>query len=460
MQRTCAPDDVKSTVEIEPTAQEKGATAVFLSAAAEGNLSVMRTAAKEPGVDIHAVNDDGQNAVCISTQHGNHELIRELHIMGVSINFPDRIGETPAYIAVAQDDAVALRTLFECGVDLNVCEVSMQIVSLFLVAAVHVQEGGRVEILNVLYEFGVNVHAQSLTGQNAAHLAAQSGRDLMIRALHSMGVNLDVQDDNGQTPAFLAVIHCHATVLTALSACGVDVNGGRHKDPRINLFYEAVKRGDLAVMTVLVECGVDVHARCIRAGETVAHTAARHGQHHVFAELQRLGASLDSADVYGGSPAVIAAARGDMESLRVLRECGVDLLQSSGTKGWSPLQAAKDKNNLDVVQCLEELHESTDTSAKQAENALLDTLDAEETAKSNKVARNKQKKDRKSSRGPAHAARRTAFLAAKSATNNASRTTIDLGIASAEVANLEPTLDDSKIPPHQVNCHGLPVVRS
>ena len=442
MQRTCAPDDVKSTVEMEPTAQEKGATAVFLSAAAEGNLSVMRTAAKEPGVDIHAVNDDGQNAVCVSTQHGNHELIRELHIMGVSINFPDRDGETPAYIAVAQDDAVALRTLFECGVDLNVCEVSMQIVSLFLVAAVHVQEGGRVEILNVLYEFGVNVHAQSLTGQNAAHLAAQSGRDLMIRALHSMGVNLDVQDDNGQTPAFLAVIHCHATALTALSACGVDVNGGRHKYPRINLFYEAVKRGDLAVMTVLVECGVDVHARCTRAGETVAHTAALHGQHHVFAQLQRMGVSLDSADVYGGSPAFVAAARGDTESLRVLRECGVDLLRI-GTKGWSPLQAAKAKNNLDVVQYLEELLEPTDTSAKQAENALLATLDAEERAKSNKVARNKQKKDRK-----------------KSATNNASRTTIDLGIASAEVANLEPTLDDSKIPPHQVNCHGLPVVRS
>jgi hypothetical protein len=113
----------------------------------------------------------------------------------------------------------------------------------------------------------------------------------------------------------------------------------------------------------------------------------------------------------------------------------------------SPLQAAKSKNNLDVVQYLEELFESTDTSAKQAENALLATLDAEEREKSNKVARNtsKKKKDRK-----------------KSATSNASGTTIDLGVASAEdeTANLKPTLDGSKTPPHQVTCHGLPVVRS
>ena len=97
---------------------------------------------------------------------------------------------------------------------------------------------------------------------------------------------------------------------------------------------------------------------------------------------------------------------------------------------------------------LEELFESTDTSAKQAENALLATLDAEEREKSNKVARNtskKKKKDRK-----------------KSATSNASGATTELAIASTEdeAANLEPTFYGSKTPPHQVTCRGLAVVRS
>ena len=267
----------------------------------------------------------------------------------------------------------------------------------------------------------------------------------VIRKLYQEhDVDIHASTNEGRTPALEAVRHGHATTVAALSAFGVDMNARLHKKPRINLFNEAVTKGDLTVMAALVECGVDVHARCDKAGDTVAHTAATNGQHHVFIELQRLGMSLESSDWAGQSPAFIAAGKGDVECLRALRECGVDLLQC-GTNDLSPLQAAKSKNNLDVVQYLEELFESTDTSAKQAENALLATLDAEERAKSNKVARNtskKKKKDRK-----------------RSATSNASGTTSELAIASTEdeAVNLEPTFYGSKTPPHQVTCCGLAV---
>ena len=366
-------------------------------------------------------------------------MVVELHAMGLDLDASDREGGTPAWIAVKQGHETVLKTLVDCGVDLK----SSRCNNLFLRAAGEGRHSGLV----MLSECGAGIHERNDDGCNAAHKAATFGHAHVIPALHSMGVDLDVQDNEGRTPASMAVQYGHAKILTALSTCGVPMNGGLRQKVRINLFNEAVAKGDLAVMTALVECGIDVHARCDKAGDTVAHTAALNGQHHVFTELQRLGTSLGSSDWSGESPAFIAAEKGDVECLCALRECGVDLLQC-GTNDLSPLQAAKSKNNLDVVQYLEELFESTDTSAKQAENALLATLDAEEREKSNKVARNTSKKKKKDSK--------------KSATSNASGTTIDLGITLAEdkTAHLKPTLDDSKTPPHQVTCHGLPVVRS
>ena len=87
-----------------------------------------------------------------------------------------------------------------------------------------------------------------------------------------------------------------------------------------------------------------------------------------------------------------------MESLRVLRECGVDLLQI-GTNGLSPLQAAKAKHRIDVVQYLEELRKPAlmkqEASAKEAADSLLATLAAEDEAQATVVARKKKKKKNK-----------------------------------------------------------------
>lgn len=411
----------------------------FLNAAAEGNLAAMCELHQEHGVDIHARDDRGRGAVFYCAFGGHHLMVVDLDMMGLDLGAPDREGFTPAWIAVKQGNGTVLKTLVDCGVDLK----SRRYNRLFLRAA----EEGRHSVLVMLSECGAGIHERDDDGRNAAHIAAARGHAHIIPALHSMGVDLDIQDNEGRTPASMAVQYGHATILTAISTCGVPMNGGLRQKVRINLFNEAVAKGDLDVMTALVEYGVDVHARCDKAGDTVAHTAALNDHQHVFSELQRLEVSLEFSDWSGESPAFIAAGKGDAECLRALRECGVDLLQC-GTNDLSPLQAAKSKNNLDVVQYLEELLEATDTTAKQAENALLATLDAEERAKSNKVARNtskKKKKDRK-----------------KSVTNNASGATTELAIASTEdkAANLELAFYGSKTPPRQVTCRGLDVVRS
>jgi ankyrin repeat protein len=325
---------------------------------------------------------------------GKTSVISWLHKMGANLDASSPEGYTPKLLAVTYGHAPVLRTLFECDVDLNVCRFDKRKIYLFLQAV----ERGSLDVVRAAAECGCDVHSENSKGQNAAHMAAHYCHDHIIPFLNSMRVDLDVPDKHGITPALLAVQRGHAAILKTLSHYGVDMNAGRHRESRRNLFNEAVACGDLTVMAVLVECGVDVHARCDKARDTVVHTAASKGQHHVFVELQRLGVSLESSDSAGQSPAFIAAGRGGMESLRVLRECGVDLLQI-GTNGLSPLQAAKAKQRIDVVQYLEELRKPAlmkqEASAKEAADSLLATLAAEDEAQATVVARQKKKKKNK-----------------------------------------------------------------
>jgi hypothetical protein len=104
-------------------------------------------------------------------------------------------------------------------------------------------------------------------------------------------------------------------------------------------WQEAVSRGALAELAVLLSRGADVDARD-RHGQTAVMLAAMDGNARVVEFLAMHGADLDHTAKFGLSALMLAVLRGHAEVVRVLVAAGADVdLKGSGAPGFTGKRA-------------------------------------------------------------------------------------------------------------------------
>lgn len=109
---------------------------------------------------------------------------------------------------------------------------------------------GNRDVMELLLDRGADID----TRDKALHLASMDGNEEVMQLLLDRGANIESNDNKGRTPLYWAILNgesdcCWTTEPTLKS------NGG-------NLWplKSAISRGDRAVVELLLDRGVDIHA--------------------------------------------------------------------------------------------------------------------------------------------------------------------------------------------------------
>ena len=156
---------------------------------------------------------------------------------------------------------------------------------------------GVVETAKILLESGADINAPHSEHGSALIIAIASGHEVMARYLVEQGADVNVKDGWGVTPLHYAL---HKGVLILNNFKPSDTH--RFGWERSNM---------PALVKLLLDHGADPNAK-------IEHSYAYHS--NLF--LGRSGEEPAQADPVGATPLLLAAASGDVESMRILVESG------------------------------------------------------------------------------------------------------------------------------------------
>ena len=172
-----------------------------------------------------------------------------------------------------------------------------------------------------------------------------------MRVLLNGAANTEAETDVGRRPLHWAARNGHSEAARMLLNAGAEKDvSSSHSDGGCSPLHLAVQQGKVATVRLLLECG----ASCVRThsgGTTPLHDAARGGHVHVTALLLGVGgrAILDAQDgacrldlgatpltrraaAEGATPLHLAAAAGELGTVRMLVENGADASRKSNVR--------------------------------------------------------------------------------------------------------------------------------
>ena len=224
---------------------------------------------------------DDSTAMHASAYYGNVEMARLLATRGAHIETPNKIGQTPAYLAAKR---------------------------------------GNTEVVRVLAEFNANVETPAEIGATPVCIAAGNGRAETVRLLAELGASVTTPNKKlGATPVCYAAHWGQAKMVRVLAELGASVTTPNKKgNPPI---YFAVKEGHTKVLRVLVEFGASMEASSA-TGRKLLYISVINNRIEATKALLLLGAPITIEDLKQTSDA-----KGDTRQLRVeLQTWAADLL--------------------------------------------------------------------------------------------------------------------------------------
>lgn len=114
----------------------------------------------------------------------------------------------------------------------------------------------------------------------------------------------------------------------------------------------ATEQGNMELVQLLVDAGVDVNYNGGSRTDTASHYAARKELCDILILLHKAGAVMDARDMYGLSPLHCAAYEGCYEAAQLIGTTfGIDV-NCQDTYGLAPLHAAAKGNKCNVIKLL------------------------------------------------------------------------------------------------------------
>ncbi|MDD3586756.1 MAG: ankyrin repeat domain-containing protein [Thermoguttaceae bacterium] len=331
---------------------------------------------------------------------GHEEELEAWLAEGNDVNIANNMGQTLLHFAVLESNLSAVEILLRHGALPNRKIVSLGNaldIACCMTISVHPRETE--EIIKLLIKYGANISqfgnirdgikcggylspaVNQLLEQSGFDLDEQTRRDAILRWAVACGDCLEAEkqlrakaDPNMSKrtcgsvfPLEQAVFYNRDVTMTnLLIRYGAKVN--RRTGLCNSLLYSAAENGDLEIVKLLVEGGAKVNRKDM-FGETPLYAALDGGHRHVADYLIERGAAIDAqAKSFLGitlevafSPLFAAAKSGDLQSVQLFAQAGVDL-SVVGEGGLTPLHAAAQNGHTHVVSFL--LDQNVDLNAK------------------------------------------------------------------------------------------------
>lgn len=273
----------------------------------------------EHGADVDIKDHKQQTALLIATSNGHTDLMRLLLKNGANPDVQDSDGFTPLLIAIRKGLTDAIEGLCSAS-QLNREDSTGRTPLLYAVMT------GNEIVAKCLLNNGAEANYQGYQGRNPLSFASQYGYEGLVKMLLTDNVDINGQDLNGRTALWWAAAYGRSEVLKVLLEKGADVripsksgdsplskavSGGntettslllRHASPvnlsdtelSSSLFGLATDNGDSAMVSLLIEEGLDCSTVLLPSGRTVLAWAVRTGSLDVVKALASHGIDLDA----------------------------------------------------------------------------------------------------------------------------------------------------------------------
>ncbi|XP_075063186.1 ankyrin-1 isoform X3 [Mixophyes fleayi] len=276
----------------------------FLRAARAGNLDKALDHLRN-GVDINSCNQNGLNALHLSSKEGHLKMVSELLHKEIILETTTKKGNTALHIAAL---------------------------------------AGQEDVVRELVNYGANVNSQSQKGFTPLYMAAQENHLPVVKFLLESGANQNLATEDGFTPLAVALQQGHENVVAHLISYGMK---GKVRLPALHI---AARNDDTRTAAVLLQN--DPNADVLsKTGFTPLHIAAHYENLNVAQLLLNRGANVNFTPQNGISALHIASRRGNVIMVRLLLDRGAQI--DARTKDeLTPLHCAVRNGHVRISEIL------------------------------------------------------------------------------------------------------------
>ncbi|XP_053319005.1 ankyrin-1 isoform X3 [Spea bombifrons] len=276
----------------------------FLRAARAGNLDKALEHLRN-GVDINTCNQNGLNALHLSSKEGHLKMVSELLSKDIVLETTTKKGNTALHIAAL---------------------------------------AGQLDVVRELVNYGANVNSQSQKGFTPLYMAAQENHLPVVKFLLENGANQNLATEDGFTPLAVALQQGHENVVAYLISYGMK---GKVRLPALHI---AARNDDTRTAAVLLQN--DPNADVLsKTGFTPLHIAAHYENLNVAQLLLNRGANVNFTPQNGISALHIASRRGNIIMVRLLLDRGAQI--DARTKDeLTPLHCAVRNGHVRISEIL------------------------------------------------------------------------------------------------------------
>jgi len=355
---------------------------ILYSTASFGSVKAMKLL-KEKGFDIEHKDKSSFTPLIVASYYGNIEMVK--YLINEGANKEKRTTDagsdkTALYYAVENNQYDVAKYLIKMGADIKPYKLFAGSVDVFNAA----WENGNAKMMKLILDNGYKsdksiedclfINALKSSDPNelkkymgykykgfdyTAALSIYGGKletlkflvegGAKVNGVDGDGLMLSASSYDGKTDIVDYLIRNGANINAAI--VGTDADGDL-KGKRIDsAFNNAVIRGNLNIIKLLVENGADIEQE-LNGNETPLLAAAGCGSKHILEYLLKKGAKVNHQNSKGESALMRAAHLGRIDNVKLLIEFNADK-NLKDKNGHTALDLAKEKNKNDVVDYLE-----------------------------------------------------------------------------------------------------------
>ncbi|GFS30210.1 inversin-A [Nephila pilipes] len=378
-----AKEDVRSILERQPGAalqrDRTGKTALHYCAENVDVDCASRVLAAAPSL-LNVADDEGYTPLHLAVISGNQSMVKYLLTKGADSRAVDSEKHSCVHWATVSGDLECLDLLINAGGDPSTPDIhgAYPVHYAAQMCGPNSEMGNDVRVgllvLKKLLSRGVDVAVTDRDGRPPLLWAASGGSSDAILALVKMGADVNAVDQDGLTALHCAASRGHVDCLeTLITLCGAQVD--KVDESGCSALFYAVTLGHADCTNLLLTFG-SLANRQDNKGRTPAHCGAAKGQLETLKILNHHKANLWMRNSKGDMPLheAVQSGRKDLVEWLLLQHQGS--VNVSNSNGRTPLHIAAITNNVDMCKVLMDYGAFINPVMKNSKNQLLTPLDA------------------------------------------------------------------------------------
>jgi len=199
-------------------------------------------------------------------------------------------------------------------------------------------------------------------------IASSTGQVNVMKLLIDKKAEIDLSNSKNETPLHQAVCNKQLDVVKFLleSKANIESNNQQEETP----LWIAISTNDKSIVQYLIDQKANINHHNL--GErTILHALASNDNIQLASEFLSIFSSkisIDSKDIFGATPLMLAAENGSINIIPLLLESKANI-ESEDLKGNTPLMYAATRNQIDVIKFFLKQRIPTDSKNKNGETA-------------------------------------------------------------------------------------------